>query len=165
MPQEQAIASGKYLLQKYPGKGGWTYAEIPEVEQNKSNPFGWVKVRGRIDSYELKQYKLMPMGEGKLFLPVKAAIRKKIKKEAGDVVEIVLFLDESPITTPQEILECFAHEPQICLETYNKFPEGEQKAYLDWIYSAKKEETKAKRILEMMEKLKRGERYYEKEQE
>lgn len=60
MSSEQAIVDGVYLLEKYPGKGGWTYAAIPEVRQDKRNPFGWVKVRGRIDEYELKQYKLLP---------------------------------------------------------------------------------------------------------
>jgi hypothetical protein len=77
---ETPLVNGDYLLQKFPGKGGWTYAAIPEILQNKKNPFGWVKVKGSVDGYELKQYKLMPMGEGRLFLPVKAAIRKKIKK-------------------------------------------------------------------------------------
>jgi hypothetical protein len=41
-------------------------------------------VRGTIDDFEIRKYHLMPMGNGKFFLPVKAEIRKKIKKEAGD---------------------------------------------------------------------------------
>ena len=61
--------------------------------KTRITPFGWVKVRGFIDEFELKQYKLMPMGAGKLFLPVNAAIRKKIKKQAGDTVKIVLYPD------------------------------------------------------------------------
>jgi len=24
-----------YLLQKYPGKGGWTFAMLPEIQQDK----------------------------------------------------------------------------------------------------------------------------------
>ncbi|MGB1037062.1 MAG: YdeI/OmpD-associated family protein [Bacteroidia bacterium] len=156
---EKPIVSSKYLLKKFPGKGGWTYAEIPEVLQNPKNPFGWVKVRGSIDDFELKQYKLMPTGNGRLFLPVKAAIRKKIKKEEGDFVHVTLYSDESKLETPKEIIECFSFEPKKTYETYLNLSEGDQKAYLDWIYSAKKEETKANRIMEMMNKLQRGIRF------
>jgi len=28
---EKPLVNRKYLLEKYPGKGGWTYAAIPEV--------------------------------------------------------------------------------------------------------------------------------------
>lgn len=81
MNKEKPLVNSEYLLQKFPGKGGWTYAAIPEILQNKNNPFGWVKIKGSIDGFKLKQYKLMPMGNGKLFLPVKSEIRKKsIKK-------------------------------------------------------------------------------------
>lgn len=161
MKKEKPLVDKKYLLEKFPGKGGWTYAAIPEILQNKNNPFGWVKVKGSIDDFELKQYKLMPMGNGQLFLPVKAQIRKKLKKEAGDLVHVILFADESPVTTPQEILDCFELESQATLDTYLSFTEGERKAYLDWIYGAKKEETKAERIAKMMERLEKGLKFYD----
>ncbi len=144
---------GEYLLQKFPGKGGWTYAAIPEIRQDPGNPFGWVKVKGSIDGYELKQYKLMPMGEGRLFLPVKAAIRKAIKKEAGDMVYLELMPDESPLELPDELLQCFRNEPQKTYETFLTLTEGDRKGYIDWIYEAKTEETKANRIAEMMRRL------------
>ena len=161
MKKEKPLVDKKYLLEKFPGKGGWTYAAIPEILQNKNNPFGWVKVKGSIDDFELKQYKLMPMGNGQLFLPVKAQIRKKLKKEAGDLVHVILFADESPVTTPQEILDCFELESQATLDAYLSFTEGERKAYLDWIYGAKKEETKAERIAKMMERLEKGLKFYD----
>ena len=80
MDKEKPLVDREYLLEKFPGKGGWTYAQIPEILQNKQSAFGWVRVRGTIDNFEIKNYNLMPMGNGKLFLPVKAEIRKKIKK-------------------------------------------------------------------------------------
>ncbi len=88
------LVNRKYLLEKYPGKGGWTYAAIPEVKPNKEKPFGWVKVSGTIDGYEIKDYHLMPMGNGDLFLPVKASIRKKINKHMGDFVHVVLYAEQ-----------------------------------------------------------------------
>ena len=158
MNEKKPLINRQYLLEKYPGKGGWTYAAIPEIVQNKNAPFGWVKVKGSIDGYPLKQYKLMPMGNGQLFLPVKAAIRKKIKKEAGDFVHIILYLDETPLETPEEIVDCFKNEPPQIYQTFMAFTEGERKSYLDWIYSAKTDETKVERIAEMMKKLQKGQR-------
>ena len=161
MANEKPLVDGEYLLEKYPGKGGWTYASIPEIAQNPKNPFGWVKVRGSIDGYQFKQYKLMPMGEGKLFLPVKAAIRRKIKKEKGDTVHVILYLDENPLKIPEELIECFKMEPQKVYETFISFTEGEQKTYIDWIYDAKTEETKTRRIVVMMDRVQKGLRFHD----
>lgn len=145
-----------YILQKYPGKGGWTFAIIPEILPNKKAPFGWVQVKGTIDGFPIKQYKLMPMGNGNLFLPVRAEIRKKIKKETGDYVHVILFSDDSVLEIPEELLLCFEDEPKTVYETFSTFSESQQKIYVDWIYEAKKDETRATRILKMMDRLKRG---------
>jgi hypothetical protein len=77
---EKPLVNNKYLLEKFPGKGGWTYAAITEVLQHKNSPFGWVKIKERIDALEIKNHKLMPMGNGRLFLPVNTEIRRKIGK-------------------------------------------------------------------------------------
>ncbi|PCJ22510.1 MAG: hypothetical protein COA97_13355 [Flavobacteriales bacterium] len=159
------LVNSKYLLQKFPGKGGWTYAAIPEILQNKKVPFGWVRVKGNIDNYLLKQYKLMPMGNGRLFLPVKAGIRKKIGKQAGDYVNVTLYTDDSPLEIPKEIILCFENEPKFFYENYLNFTEGEQKTYLDWIYDAKTEETKANRIIKMMDRLNKNQKLFDKENE
>jgi hypothetical protein len=157
---KKPLVHKKYLLEKYPGKGGWTYAAIPEIRQDKSAPFGWVKVKGSIDDYELKNYKLMPMGNNQLFLPVKADIRKSIKKQAGDWVEVVLYSDSVPTETPEETLKCLKEAPEAC-RLYLDSTDGERKAYLDWIYAAKKDETKVKRIAQMIDSLLKGQQFYD----
>ncbi len=147
---------GTYLLEKFPGKGGWTFAKIPQIKPDKNNPFGWVQVSGSIDGYRLDHIKLMPMGDDSLFLPVKAGIRKSLKKEAGDTVHVKLQLDETPINVPDEIIECLQNESQKVLNAFFNLSQGQQKSFLDWIYKAKTEETKASRIIEMMELLRVG---------
>lgn len=146
------LVDKKYLLEKYPGKGGWTYAVISEISQDKRARFGWVKVKGTIDSYEIKNYKLMPMGQGKLFLPVKAEIRKQIRKKEGDYVHIVLYADHDPYEIPEELLLCLKEHPAE-YHTFLSYTEGEQKAFVDWIYAAKTERTKVERITKTLYKL------------
>jgi hypothetical protein len=149
------IVNDIFLLEKYPGKGGWTYAALPGVKPDKSSPFGWLKVKGSIDGFEIKNYKLMPMGNGNLFLPVKLDIRKKIGKKHGDQVKIILYPDHDPLEIPQEILDCFEDSP-LAHKVFLSYTEGEQKSFIDWICSAKTDDTKAKRIATMISKLEKG---------
>lgn len=151
----------KCVLEKFHGKGGWTYARIPEIMQDKKAHFGWVKVRGSIDGYEIRKYHLMPMGNGKLFLPVKAEIRKKIKKEEGDKVHVILYSDNEPLEVPEEMLLCLRDEPA-ALKFFNSISESEQKFYMQWIYSAKKEETKVDRLAKTIDRLLNGLKMYDK---
>jgi hypothetical protein len=158
---DHLLTDKAYLLEKFPGKGGWTYAAIPEIQQDKHAPFGWVRVKGSIDGYEIKGYRLMPMGNGRLFLPVKAEVRKKIGKKEGDWVQIVLYADNAPQELPEELLLCLKDEPA----AYDKFltcTDGEQKAFIDWIYAAKTDETKVERIVQTINKLLNSQRLHEK---
>jgi hypothetical protein len=144
---KKPLINKDYLLQKFKGKGGWTYAEIPEVKPAKHSPFGWVQVKGSIDDYPLEKCKLQPMGNGKLFLPVNAKIRKHIGKEAGDRVELILYLDETPESVREELLLCLKDEPG-APEAFQKLNSFKQNALIDWVYHAKNDEEKVRRIAE-----------------
>lgn len=155
------LVNKKYRLEKFHGRGGWTFARIPDIATDKKAPFGWVKVRGTIDDYEIKKYHLMPMGNGNLFLPVKAEIRKKIKKSEGDYVHVVLYPDNEPLEVPEEMLLCLQDEPA-ALKFFNSLSESEQKFYVEWIYSAKRSETKIDRLAKAINRLMRGLKLYDK---
>ena len=94
----------------------------------------------------------MPMGDSSLFLPVKAAIRKKIKKEAGDTVHVVLYDDELPSEVPQEIIDCLESEPE-AKEKFWKLSDDQRRFRLNIIYSTKDEESKVKAIVRMIKEL------------
>ena len=106
------------------------------MPQDKKAHFGWVKVRGTIDGYEIRKYHLMPMGNGTLFLPVKAEIRKHTKKKEGAYVHVILYPDNEPLKIPDEMLMCLQDE-QDALRFFNSISESEQKFYIQWIYSAR----------------------------
>lgn len=155
------LVNNKYKLEKFPGKGGWTFARIPEVLQDKKKSFGWVRVRGTIDGYEISKYNLMPMGNGTLFLAVRAEIRKKINKKAGDLIHVILYPDNEPLEVPEEMMICLKDEPA-AWKFFKLLSESEQKFYIDWIYSAKKEETKIDRMVEAVDRLAKGLKRYDK---
>ena len=152
---EKPFIEGAFLLQRMEGKGGWTYVVIPAEMKNPDVPFGWLKVTGRIDSYDLGQLRLMPVKGGGLFLPVKAAIRKAIGKEAGETVSVLLYADTRPYGIPEEIVQCLKFE-EGAHDRFLQLSDSEQKRYVDWIYDAKTEETKVRRIGQLITQLFEG---------
>jgi bifunctional DNA-binding transcriptional regulator/antitoxin component of YhaV-PrlF toxin-antitoxin module len=132
----QEIFNGHLLLEKYPGKGGWIYAIIENLpKQPKIAKGNWVTLNGSIDGVELNSVKLWPMAGGRVFLPVKAEIRKKIGKAEGDSVHIILF-GEKEMTLPnlEDFEEALQYEP-LAHKFYSKLNDNQKKIVADYIFS------------------------------
>ena len=75
-------------LVKSPAPGGWTYVVMPgsaDFFQTR----GRVRVTGNVDGVPFAS-SFMALGDGNHKLPVKAAVRQRIGKQAGDTVTVVI---------------------------------------------------------------------------
>lgn len=141
------------------GKGGWTFVEITDIPMQKT-PFGMMKVKGTIDDYEFSDAHLMPVGNGHLGLPVRAEIRKRIKKSAPDTVRIILYEDKAPLIIPEELILCMKDEDGLW-EKFERYTPGQKRLFVNWINSAKTERTRIDRIAKTITKVQNGEKLYQ----
>jgi hypothetical protein len=145
----ELILEGEFLLERFSGKGGWTFARVPVVRLSSGKPFGMVRISGTVDNFQFENKHLMPMGDGFLFLPISKEIRKAIRKEAGEKVLIRLFRQEVPSTIPEELIACLKDDPGK-FQLFERLEAEDQKRWVEFIYSANSEEIKASRIIKLL---------------
>jgi hypothetical protein len=128
-------------------KTGWTFIEVPMAQAQLLKPGNKkaFRVKGFLDQTPFDGISLVPVGEGNFILPLKAALRKKLKKGEGATLQVQLQVDEQEIKPPEDLLQCLADEPK-ALAYFNKLPKSHQNYYIKWINEAKTEPTRTKRI-------------------
>ncbi len=148
------------LLEKYGEMGektGWTYLAIPKQIAHAIKPDTKVafRVKGWLDQQAISQIALVPIGEGDFILPLKADLRRRLRKEAGYKVKARLEWDDSELIINEDFMLCLGDEPE-ALAFFNTLTKGHQRYYNNWIESGKTVETRSKRILQSIVGFKMG---------
>ena len=146
------IVEGKFILERFSGKGGWTYIKLPGDLITSGKAFGMMKISGNIDHYTFEGKHLLPMGNGYVFMPVAKPIRKVIHKEEGDEVEVRFFKEVIPDKLPQELIDCLKDDPGK-LKLFEKLPNSDQQHWIEYIYSVEDLDSRSARIIKLLDSL------------
>jgi hypothetical protein len=133
-------------------KTGWSYIRIPaalacQLKPDNKKSF---RVKGRLDDLPITGVALLPMGEGDFIMALKADIRKKLRKQKGDSLTVQLEIDTKKIEPPKDLLDCLADEPK-AIEYFKSLPKSHQNYFGNWVKSAKTTETRARRIVRVVD--------------
>lgn len=128
-------------------KTGWTYIVIPPDVAERINPGirTSYRVKGKLDSFEIKGVAILPMGEGSFIMALNADMRKKIGKKEGARLIVSLVLDKEGYQLNQDLLDCLSDDPE-ALSYFQSLPGGHQRYFSKWVESAKTDATRTKRI-------------------
>lgn len=132
------------------------YVSIPFDVEKVYGTRGQVKVKAWFDDHPYRGV-LANMGTGCHIIGLRKDIRLAIGKQAGDKVKVVLERDteERVVDVPQDLKDALKRSPK-AEKFFNTLSYTNRKEYAVWISSAKKEETREKRLASTLEKLLAG---------
>lgn len=145
------------IIQRFGSKGektGWTFIKITEEIAQKLNPNvkKSYRIKGKLDDLLISGIAIVPMGEGDFILPLKAELRKKLKKRNGDTLTVSLTIDTAPLKINDHLLLCLEDEPK-AKKYFDSLTASHQRYFSNWVDSAKTETTQTKRIVIILKAL------------
>lgn len=116
---------------------------------------GQVKINATFDGVPYRG-SLANMGSGHIVI-LRKDVKAKVGKEHGDTVRVTIQKDtqERIVEVPQELKDAFKEAPE-AKAFYETLSYTNRKEYASWISSAKREETKERRLHKTIELLKNG---------
>ena len=130
------------------------YVEFPFSVEDIFGTRGMVKVKALFDGKTEYRGIMSNMGTGCHILILTQEIRRKLGKSFGDavLVELEHDLEKREVLIPEDVQNLLAEYPE-AQAFFEKLSYTHRKEYINWITSAKREETRAKRVVVFIEKL------------
>lgn len=154
------LVDKKFKIERQSSKGGWHFVVIPNIPEKYKSQQGLIRIKGTIDEYKISQFNLMPLKTGEMMLVLNAAVRKAINKKVGDNVQVKLYLDNSKVKVPDDILDSLL-QSEMAYQFFLTLSESNKKYYIDWINAAKGLDTKVTRIVKMIENLEKRRKFWD----
>jgi uncharacterized protein YdeI (YjbR/CyaY-like superfamily) len=100
---------------------------------------------------------LMPNGDGTHYMVINQSVRNEAGATTGDIVRVSIEPDteERTLDVPEDLRAALDRNEEAAV-FFGKLSYSNRKEYIQWILSAKKEETRAKRIGQAIEMLVQG---------
>lgn len=130
------------------------YVEFPFSVEEVFGTRGMVKVKALFDGKAEYRGIMSNMGTGCHILILTQEVRGKLGKTFGDsvLVELEHDLEKREVVVPEEVQNVLTEYPE-ALAFFEKLSYTHRKEYINWITSAKREETRTRRMELFIEKL------------
>jgi hypothetical protein len=130
-----------------------TYIEFPYDTKEEFGTMGLVKVVANFDGHDYRGV-LANMGMEHHCLGLVQKLRKEIGKGPGDTVHVIIVKDEEPrvVDIPEDFMEKLDGAIE-AKEFFNSLSYTNKRSYVNWITSAKRTETREKRLSVITEML------------
>lgn len=139
-------------------KTGWSYVFITQevAEQLLPDNRREFRVCGLIDQVAVSGICVMPVKPDGFILPLKKSLRKQLRKERGQLVNLQLQHDKDfEIVMPADLEVCLADEEQ-WMERFMAQPKSHRNYFINWLNTAKTDVTRTKRLMMIVEAMDRG---------
>lgn len=140
-----------------PKMGTWHIAHVPLDIEAIYGTKGRVRCTGTINGLEVKRA-LIPAGNGNHMFMVGKDLRQQLKLRLGDPLHVKLTrdADQDKVELAEE-MEIALDLDQAAKARFDGFTPGLQRSLNHYVASAKREETRAKRAVELCRKIANGE--------
>jgi hypothetical protein len=144
------------VLEKSDNSMDTAFISIPFDVEKIYGTKGQVKVKAKFDGHDYRGV-LANMGTGCHVIGVRKDIRTAIGKQVGDRVEVSILLDieERIVDVSDDLTQVLAKNKQ-AKTFFDSLSFTNRKEYAAWITSAKRPETREKRLKETLDKLLAG---------
>lgn len=138
------------------------FIEFPFDVQEVFGKKGRIKVRALFDGKVLYRGSLVNMGSKCYVLGMTKDIRKQLNKTFGDQVQVEIEADmeEREVAVPDDVALLLNKNPK-AKEYYEGLSLTDRKEYMRWIETAKKQETREKRLTLFIEKASQGKKLHD----
>ncbi|MES2390850.1 MAG: YdeI/OmpD-associated family protein [Acidobacteriota bacterium] len=137
---------------------GWgAYVIFPHNVQQEFGRKGRIPVQAKLDGLPYTG-SLMTCGTEYHLLAVPKDIREQLSKEPGDLIRIELHEDTEPRTVEQPADFHALLKKEKLIAAFEKLSMTRRKEYRNWLTSAKREDTRQRRLLKAIAILKSGDK-------
>jgi hypothetical protein len=140
-------------------RGGGAFVAVPFSVEEAFGKRGQLRVKGTIDGHSFKS-SIAPMGGGAHLLGLHKATRDAIGKSIGDTVTVAIEpdLEERTVEVPDDFRRALTKNRK-ALQTFDGFAYTHRKEYVQWIESAKRPETRQRRIADAVSRISQGTKF------
>jgi uncharacterized protein YdeI (YjbR/CyaY-like superfamily) len=132
-----------------------TFFHVPPEVMEALGPRKRVPVRVTVNGFTYRST-VAPMG-GNFLLPLNRENRAGAGVAAGDVVEVALERDDAPrvVEVPDDLAEALAAD-DAGRAAFAGLSYSHRREYVEWVTSAKRAETRSRRVVQALERLREG---------